>query len=171
MRGNVDTRLRKLQETDLDGIILAAAGIKRLLKPEIITQFFDTEQMVPAVGQGALGIEVREGDARVAQLLLPLNDPSATAEITAERTVLERLGRRMSSPDWGACETCRWRTFAHRCGLSSRWHATHCGKEYRNTSDSPTFGRRCCRKTPKRRSDRTDIAWLPLRKPCLKRYH
>ena len=92
VRGNVDTRLRKLQETDLDGIILAAAGIKRLLKPEIITQFFDTEQMVPAVGQGALGIEGREGDDRVAQLLLPLNDPSATAEVTAERAVLENLG-------------------------------------------------------------------------------
>lgn len=92
VRGNIDTRLRKLYETDLDGIILAAAGIKRLLEPEIITQFFDTEQMVPAVGQGALGIEVREGDDRVEQLLLPLNDPSATTETTAERAVLESLG-------------------------------------------------------------------------------
>ena len=92
VRGNIDTRLRKLHETDLDGIILAAAGIKRLLEPKIITQFFDPEEMVPAVGQGALGIEVREGDDRVVQLLLPLNDPSATAEITAERIVLENLG-------------------------------------------------------------------------------
>ena len=92
VRGNIDTRLRKLYETDLDGIILAAAGIKRLLEPEIITQFFDTNQMVPAVGQGALGIEVREGDDRVEQLLLPLNDRSATAETTAERAVLESLG-------------------------------------------------------------------------------
>ena len=79
-------------KTDLDGIILAAAGIKRLLKPEIITQFFDTEQMIPAVGQGALAIEVREGDDRVEKLLLPLNDASAMAEITAERAVLESLG-------------------------------------------------------------------------------
>lgn len=92
VRGNIDTRLRKLHETDLDGIILAAAGIKRLLEPEIITQFFDTEQMVPAVGQGALAIEGREDDDRVEKLLLPLNDTSATAEITAERTVLESLG-------------------------------------------------------------------------------
>ena len=92
VRGNIDTRLRKLYETDLDGIILAAAGIKRLLEPEIITQFFDPEQMVPAVGQGALGIEVREGDDRVEHLLLPLNDAAALAEITAERAVLESLG-------------------------------------------------------------------------------
>ena len=92
VRGNVDTRLRKLHETDLDGIILAAAGIKRLLKPEIITQFFDTEQMVPAVGQGALAIEVREADDRVEKLVAPLNDHRAAAEITAERAVLENLG-------------------------------------------------------------------------------
>ena len=92
VRGNIDTRLRKLRETDLDGIILAAAGIKRLLDPAIITQFFDMEQMVPAVGQGALAIEVREGDDRVKKLLLPLSDAAATAEITAERAVLENLG-------------------------------------------------------------------------------
>lgn len=92
VRGNIDTRLRKLHETDLDGIILAAAGIKRLLKPEIITQFFDTEEMVPAVGQGALAIEAREGDNSVERLLLPLNDASATAETTAERAVLKNLG-------------------------------------------------------------------------------
>lgn len=92
VRGNVDTRLRKLHETDLDGVVLAAAGIKRLLKPEIITQFFDTEQMVPAVGQGALAIEIREGNERVEKLIAPLNDHRAAAEITAERAVLESLG-------------------------------------------------------------------------------
>ena len=92
VRGNIDTRLRKLQETDLDGIVLAAAGIKRLLEPEIITQYFDTERMVPAVGQGALAVEAREGDNRIKTLLAPLNDPETVAEITAERTVLESLG-------------------------------------------------------------------------------
>ncbi len=93
VRGNIDTRLRKLQETHLDGIILAAAGIKRLMKPDIITQFFDTETMVPAVGQGALAIEARADDNTVvSELLAPLNDAHAAAEVTAERTVLERLG-------------------------------------------------------------------------------
>lgn len=92
VRGNIDTRLRKLHETELDGIILAAAGIKRLLKPEIITQFFNTELMVPAVGQGALAIEARDEDNTVAERLAPLNDARAAAEVTAERTVLETLG-------------------------------------------------------------------------------
>ena len=92
VRGNIDTRLRKLHETDLDGIILAAAGIKRILEPEIITQYFDTERMVPAVGQGALAVETREGDDTVKPLLEPLNDPKTGAEVTAERTVLESVG-------------------------------------------------------------------------------
>ncbi|MDE0087913.1 MAG: hydroxymethylbilane synthase [Candidatus Poribacteria bacterium] len=92
VRGNVDTRIRKLEETDLDGIILAAAGIKRLLKEEVITQFFDIEQMVPAVGQGALAIEARQGDKDIENLLAPLNDMTTEAEVTAERTVLENLG-------------------------------------------------------------------------------
>lgn len=92
VRGNIDTRLRKLHETDIDGIMLAAAGIKRLLDPELITQYFEVEQMVPAVGQGAIGIEAREGDTDVADLLEPLNDHAAAAEITAERAVLESLG-------------------------------------------------------------------------------
>ena len=92
VRGNIDTRLRKLRETDLDGIILAAAGINRLLEPEIITQYFDTERMVPAVGQGALAVETREGDSTVKTLLAPLNDSKTVAEVTAERTVLGSLG-------------------------------------------------------------------------------
>ena len=92
IRGNIDTRLRKLQETGLDGIILAAAGINRLRKPEVITQFFDVERMVPAVGQGALAIEAREDDAALETLLEPLNDQKTVAEVTAERSMLESLG-------------------------------------------------------------------------------
>lgn len=92
VRGNVDTRLRKLHETDLDGIILAAAGIIRLQKEDSITQYFDTDQMVPAVGQGALAIEARNNDSVVEKLLAPLNDETTAAEITAERTLLKCLG-------------------------------------------------------------------------------
>ena len=92
IRGNVDTRLRKLQDSDLDAIILAAAGINRLRKTEIITQFFEVERMVPAPGQGALAIEAREGDTAVAKLLEPLNDRQTAAAVTAERNLLAALG-------------------------------------------------------------------------------
>ena len=92
IRGNVDTRINKLNETDLDGIILAAAGIKRLQKEDLITQYFEIDQIVPAVGQGALALQVREDDTDIIEKLHPINDTKTSAEITAERTVLETLG-------------------------------------------------------------------------------
>ncbi len=92
VRGNVDTRLRKLQETELDGIILAAAGLKRLQKEDLITEYFEPDKFVPAVGQGALAIETRVEDRLTQQLLSPLNDSMTMTEITAERALLESLG-------------------------------------------------------------------------------
>ena len=92
VRGNVDTRLKKLQETELDGIILAAAGLKRLQKEDLITEYFAPDKFVPAVGQGALAIETRVEDSLTQQLLSPLNDSMTTTEITTERTLLESLG-------------------------------------------------------------------------------
>ena len=92
VRGNVDTRLRKLKETDLDGIILAAAGLKRLQREDEITQYFETDEIIPAVGQGALAIETRDSDEYTKALLSPINDSVTGAEIAAERTVLESLG-------------------------------------------------------------------------------
>ena len=92
VRGNVDTRLKRLQETELDGIILAAAGLKRLEKEDIITEYFEPNTFIPAVGQGALAIETRDEDRCTQLLLSPLNDSMTTTEITAERTVLESLG-------------------------------------------------------------------------------
>ena len=62
IRGNVETRIRKMNEQKLDGVILAAAGLKRLNMEDIITDYFSTEEMVPAVGQGALGIEIKKGN-------------------------------------------------------------------------------------------------------------
>ena len=92
VRGNVDTRLRKLQESDLDAIILAAAGINRLRKTEVITQFFEVQRMVPAPGQGALAIEARKSDTTIANLLKPLNDQQTVTAVNAERTLLAALG-------------------------------------------------------------------------------
>ncbi len=92
LRGNVDTRLRKLEQGDYDAIILASAGLKRLGKTELIKQIFSAEIMCPAAGQGALGIEIREGDSATAQDLAFLNDPAARAATTCERALLNRLG-------------------------------------------------------------------------------
>lgn len=63
IRGNVETRIRKMKEQKLDGVILAAAGLKRLNMKDIITDYFSTEDMVPAVGQGALGVEIKKGNS------------------------------------------------------------------------------------------------------------
>ena len=92
VRGNLDTRLRKLHETDLDGVILAAAGIKRLIGEEIITEYFEGDRMVPAAGQGALGIETRTADLEIKTLLGAINDSYSEAEVFAERAVLRELG-------------------------------------------------------------------------------
>ena len=92
VRGNLDTRLRKLHETELDGVILAAAGIKRLMGEETITEYFEADQMVPAAGQGALGVEARADDPEIKTLLDAINDSHSETEVVAERVVLGELG-------------------------------------------------------------------------------
>jgi len=92
LRGNVDTRLRKLEQGEYDAVILASAGLKRLGKTELIKQVIPAEIMCPAAGQGALGIEIRESDAATRQHLEFLNDPAARAATTCERALLNRLG-------------------------------------------------------------------------------
>ncbi len=92
LRGNVDTRLRKLEQGEYDAIILASAGLKRLGKTELIKQIIPAEIMCPAAGQGALGIEIRQGDAATRQHLEFLNDPAARAATTCERALLNSLG-------------------------------------------------------------------------------
>ena len=92
LRGNVDTRLRKLEQGEYDAIILAWAGLKRLGKTELIKQIVPAEIMCPAAGQGALGIEIREGDSATRQQLEFMNDPAARAATTCERALLNSLG-------------------------------------------------------------------------------
>jgi hydroxymethylbilane synthase len=92
LRGNVDTRLRKLEGGEYDAIILAAAGLNRLGKTELVRQIISAEVMCPAAGQGALGIEIRAGDAATRQLLAFLDDAAARATTTCERALLNKLG-------------------------------------------------------------------------------
>lgn len=91
IRGNIDTRLRKLDSGEYDAIVLAQAGLSRLGLADRIAYVIPTQLMLPAVGQGALGIEVRADDAATHGQLAPLNDPATFAAVTAERTLLNSL--------------------------------------------------------------------------------
>ena len=92
LRGNVDTRLRKVAEGEVDAAILACAGLDRLGWAARITERLSPEQMLPAIGQGALALEARAGDSRVRSLVRKLSDPAAETTVAAERALLASLG-------------------------------------------------------------------------------
>jgi len=92
LRGNVDTRVRKLEAREYDGIILAAAGLTRLGKTQLLKEYLSEEFMCPAAGQGALGIEIRLGDVEMRRHLEFLNNADAQTATICERTLLNKLG-------------------------------------------------------------------------------
>jgi len=91
LRGNVETRLRKIEERQVDAIILAAAGLARLGLSARVTELFEPAVMLPAVGQGALGLECRIEDGPTNELVSRINDQKSLTEIRAERAFLARL--------------------------------------------------------------------------------
>ncbi|MBK1692044.1 hydroxymethylbilane synthase [Ectothiorhodospira mobilis] len=91
LRGNVNTRLSKLDNGVYDAILLASAGLKRLGFGERITRVLDADESLPAIGQGAIGIECRANDPEVMELIGPLNDPDTLVRVTAERAFNARL--------------------------------------------------------------------------------
>lgn len=91
IRGNVSTRIKKMRELDLAGIVLAAAGIKRLGMEEVITEYFTPEMMVPAVGQGSLAVETRIDD-ELSELIRCINDTNTESAVKAERAFMQALG-------------------------------------------------------------------------------
>lgn len=91
IRGNVPTRIQKLLDSDLDGMILAYAGVHRLGLDVHIKQVIPTEILLPAVGQGVMAVEIREDDLEIAEMLNTMNDQVTTACIMAERAFLRRL--------------------------------------------------------------------------------
>ena len=98
LRGNVDTRLRRLDTGDLDAILLACAGLMRLGLESRISVRLDPHVCLPAVGQGIIGIECRSADVRTRELLHPLDDPGTRRVLEAERAFAERLGGSCQSP-------------------------------------------------------------------------
>ena len=97
LRGNVETRLRKLESENIDATVLAVAGLKRLGLLAAATAVFTTEEFLPAVAQGAIGIETRAEDAKTAALIAALNHPDTATAVTAERAFLAELD--------GSCRT------------------------------------------------------------------
>ncbi len=91
IRGNVGTRLKKMAAEDLDGVILAAAGLERMGWSDRITERLSPDLCLPAVGQGALGLEVRTGDEKVGQMVQLLNHEETELAVAAERAFLRRL--------------------------------------------------------------------------------
>lgn len=109
IRGNVETRLRKLDDGEYQAIILAEAGLTRLELTERIRQTLPKSTMLPAVGQGALGLETRADDSRAMDALAPLNDSATRAAVMAERSLLATLRGGCLAPvgAWGRFENDR----------------------------------------------------------------
>lgn len=91
LRGNVDTRMKKLEKGEFDAIVLATAGVMRLGATDRIAEILPVSTMLPAVGQGALGIETRAGDRATSDIVRPLDDADTRAAVTAERALLREL--------------------------------------------------------------------------------
>ena len=98
LRGNLDTRLNRVSSGDLDGILVARAGLARLGRLSDVTETLEPVQMLPAPGQGALAVECRSGDTALAALLAELDDPDTRTAVTAERVLLADLEAGCSAP-------------------------------------------------------------------------
>jgi hydroxymethylbilane synthase len=101
IRGNAGTRLRKVSDGELDGVVLACAGLARIGYTAAITQVFELDEMLPAPGQGALAVECRDDDPELARLLAAVNDEASMAAAVAERSLLEALAAGCSAPVGG----------------------------------------------------------------------
>jgi hydroxymethylbilane synthase len=91
LRGNVPSRIQKFLESDWDAIILARAGVERLKLNKYISSYISTDEILPAVGQGALGIEIRENDPELEEILSSIHDENTFTAVTAERALLKKL--------------------------------------------------------------------------------
>jgi len=140
LRGNVDTRLRKLQSGEYDAIILAVAGLKRLNRTELVRQVLLVELMCPAAGQGALAIETRAGDQNIIAALSFLEDAAARSETDCERALLQAMGGGCQVPI-GANATVG-DNILHLESVVASADGTRVLRESGNGSDARELGRR-----------------------------
>jgi hydroxymethylbilane synthase len=141
MRGNVDTRLDKLAAGEVDALVLAFCGLERLGKTDVATEILSPEQMLPAVGQGALAIECRAGDAELRELLAPLNDPASAACVAAERAMLAALDGSCRTPIAGLATIAGDRLTLDALLLALDGSAERRGRSEGAIGDAVTLGR------------------------------
>ena len=125
LRGNVETRLRKLEEGVADATLLACAGLRRLGLVDRITTPVPTEEMLPAVAQGAIGVETRLGDIAMAELLAPINHEATALAVTAERAFLAKLEGSCRTPIAGLAELAAGRLAFRGMILTPDGHLCH----------------------------------------------
>ncbi len=106
IRGNVDTRVKKIESENLAGALLAAAGIIRMGYANRIKHFMGLDDMIPAIGQGAIGVQIRQDDKRLAAIVLNLDDSQTRECVLVERAFLMRLGGGCQVPMAAYCEPC-----------------------------------------------------------------
>ncbi len=141
-RGNIHTRLRKVEEGQVDATLLALAGLKRLGLAHAATAVIEPEELLPAVGQGAIGVTCRAGDQRTRELLAPLDHAATTVRVTAERAMLEALDGSCRTPIAGLAEVAAGGRLRLR-GLIARPDGTELIETARtgNTADADALGR------------------------------
>jgi hydroxymethylbilane synthase len=142
IRGNIDTRLRKLADGEFDALVLAEAGLKRLGLESRITEILSAPQMLPAVGQGALGLETRFGDHVARKALESIDDPESHQSVLAERTMLAALAGGCLAPigAWGRVES-DGRLRLTACVLSADGKQRLAAERVSNAADALALGR------------------------------
>src|SRR5437764_14866786 len=128
IRGNVGTRLEKLAAGEVDALVLALCGLERLGKADVASEILSTEDMLPAVGQGALAIECRAGEPELQRLLGPLNDAASAACVAAERAMLAALDGSCRTPIGGLATVADGRLTLNRLRLSAHGTAERRGR-------------------------------------------
>jgi hydroxymethylbilane synthase len=142
IRGNVDTRLRKLRDGEYDALILAHAGLKRLGLESQITEILPTSLMLPAVGQGALGLESRTGDHATRQILERIDDLESHQSVLAERTMLAALAGGCLAPiGAGGRVEDDGRLHLSACVVSPDGHNRLAADRFANAADAVALGR------------------------------
>ena len=133
IRGNVDTRLRKASGEECDGTVIAVAGLDRMGMSDVITEYLSPEEFVPPPGQGAMAVEIRAGDERIAEVVASADHAPTTAAVTAERSFLEALGGGCQVPvgayaEAAGADSLRLTVFMARQDGSASYRATVDGK-------------------------------------------